>query len=185
VFPYPLTLAAAKLGVSTSLALSLWILHLRPIPKRWMNQFRHLVPVVFFNTLGLSLADFSLFSGTVFVNQTTRAAQSSFTIMWTNMPATIWGMIPLVMVFGGIYRATATDLSSTCFLTGMAANLSFTLRGVCSRRILWHKATPANNFGVITMLSFLFMAPVAYYLEGEQFRFFGSESEPFHVNVGI
>lgn len=142
------------------------------MPKRWLQQFRHLLPVVFLNTVGLVLADYSLFSGTLFVTLSTRAAQSSTTIILTNMPRTIWAMFPLVICSGGIYRAivATSSLLDTCFLAGMASNIAFTLRGVYSRRVSWQRATPANNFGIITMLSFFCMVPVAYYVEGEDVR---------------
>jgi hypothetical protein len=81
-------------------------------------------------------------------------------------------MFPLVICSGGIYRAivATSSLLDTCFLAGMASNIAFTLRGVYSRRVSWQRATPANNFGIITMLSFFCMVPVAYYVEGEDVK---------------
>lgn len=167
-FNYPLTLTTIKLGVATLFAITGWLLRLRPVPKGWIKEFRHLFPVVFLNILGLVLADYSLFSGTVFVNQVTRAAQSSFTIMLTSMPATIWGMFPIMFVFGGIYEAISmSSLMDICFLAGMTSNAAFTLRGIFSKRVLWQHATPANNFGIITVLSFLSMVPVVFHVEGK------------------
>lgn len=166
-FPFPLSLTTAKFGVATLFACIGWILRLRPVPRKWMNQLWHLLPVVLLNTLGLSLNDFSLFSGTIFLNQTTRAAQSSTTVILTNLPSNVWSMMPLVMTFGGIHHAiTTSSLLETCVLTSMASNLAFSLRGIYSKRIVWQRATPANNFSIITMLSFLIMLPITYYVEG-------------------
>ena len=166
-FPCPLTLTMLKLGIATLWSVSLWILRLRTAPKHGTAEYRHIVRVAFFNTLGLSLANICLFSGTVFLSQTTRAAQASTTLLVAICTKSAPPTFFLLVVFGGISYASTVPPSDTCFITGMASNLAFSLRGVYSNRIKWHDATPANNFSVITMLSFLFMIPIALVMEGE------------------
>jgi hypothetical protein len=170
-FPFPLSLTTAKLGVATIFACSSWLLRLRPVPRKWWNQSKRLFPVVTCNTLGLVLNDVSLYSGTILLNQTMRAGQSSTTILLTNLPNTIWSMLPLVLTLGGIHHVISSSIWETCVLVAMTSNVAFSLRGVFSKHILWQaRTTPANNFSIITMLSFLLLLPIAYYLEGQDVK---------------
>ena len=110
-------------------------------------------------------------SGNVLLVQTTRAAQSTTSVLMTHLPNNIWSMLPLVLTVGGIHHAISSSHSvlEPCVLLAMASNVAFSLRGVSFPRILWqgqrHRHA-ANNFSIISVLSFLLVLPIAYYREG-------------------
>ena len=80
----------------------------------------------------------------------------------------------LIPVVGGVAIASMKELSFTWISFGgaMGSNLSFAIRGIFSKKAMANPVGenmgPANLFAVLTIMSFVTMLPVCFFVEGSK-----------------
>lgn len=175
-FPLPYTVATIQLGCGLLWILPLWALGLRSIPKLESSAYTTFFPIALFHTLGHTLTVISLGAGSVSFTHIVKASEPFFSSLITAVMGTIspWQVnMCLVPVVGGVIMASLKELSFTwqSFNSALGSNLSFAVRGIFSKKAMINSATlgkdltPPNIFAVLTIMSFLLMLPVSWYME--------------------
>lgn len=132
-------------------------------------------PLAVVHTLGNTLTNVSLGAVAVSFTHTIKALEPLFSVA---LSALFMGDAPsgavlatLFPIIGGVALASTSELSFnwTGFLSAMGSNLTFQSRNVLSKRFMAGGKPALDNinlFSVITILSFVILAPVALALEG-------------------
>ncbi|XP_047170823.1 triose phosphate/phosphate translocator, non-green plastid, chloroplastic-like [Vigna umbellata] len=94
-------------------------------------------------------------------------------IMYEQMP-TFWVFSSLIPIVGGVALASMTEVSFNWigFITAMAANVTNQSRNVLSKKMMTSEEESLdiiNLYGVLTMISFMFLVPYALLVEGVKF----------------
>ncbi|KAI8541459.1 hypothetical protein RHMOL_Rhmol08G0062400 [Rhododendron molle] len=178
VYPFPATVTAFQFGCGTVLILLMWGLNLYPRPKVTRSQFAAILPLAVIHTMGNILTNISLGKVAVSFTHTIKAMEPFFTVVLSALfigewPS-IWVVFSLVPIVGGVALASFTEASFNWigFTSAMASNLTNQSRNVLSKKFMVNKEEALDNinlFSIITIISFLLLAPVAILMEGVKF----------------
>ncbi|KAG6412810.1 hypothetical protein SASPL_125500 [Salvia splendens] len=178
VYHFPATLTAFQFGCGTVMILVMWGLNLYPKPKISKSQFLQIFLLAVGHTLGNLLTNISLGKVAVSFTHTIKAMEPFFTVLLSaiffgEMPS-LWVVSSLVPIVGGVALASCTEVSFNWigFGTAMASNLTNQTRNVFSKKLMRKNDESLDNinlFSIITIISFLFLAPAAIFLEGVKF----------------
>lgn len=178
VFPFPITITTFQFAVGTVLVLFMWSTNLYKKPKIAAGQLVAILPMAFVHTLGNLFTNMSLGKVAVSFTHTIKAMEPFFSVVLSalflgEMP-TLWVVASLVPIVGGVALASLTEASFNWagFWSAMASNVTFQSRNVLSKKLMVKKEESVDNitlFSIMTIMSFVLLAPVALVVEGVKF----------------
>ena len=173
--PIPYTMAALQLFVGIPYCFALWLTGLRKAPKLSSDNVKTLIPVSL-GHLGTHIgAVVSLGAGAVSFTHIIKASEpvvsaglSALMLGAFYSPITYLTLIPIV---GGVALASLKELSFTWvgFIAAMGSNVASALRGILAKKTMGggvgENMNEANLYGVLTIMAFIAMVPIALVLE--------------------
>jgi len=176
-FPYPLTCTAIQFGVGSLMALTTWLLRIHPRPQIDADTIKNISPLAVVHSLGNTLTNVSLGRVAVSFTHTIKAMEPFFSVLLSAMflgeKATAPVLLTLLPIVGGVAAASVSEVTFDWggFAAAMGSNVSFQSRNVLSKKFMGQikGLDNINLFGIITMLSFCLLAPVALLMEGVRF----------------
>ncbi|KAL3636638.1 holo-[acyl-carrier-protein] synthase [Castilleja foliolosa] len=178
VYPFPTTVTAFQFSCGTILILLMWALNLHPKPKINRSQFASIFLLALGHTVGNLLTNISLGKVAVSFTHTIKAMEPFFTVLLSALffgeRPSFWIVSSLLPIVGGVALASFTEASFNWigFGSAMASNLINQTRNVYSKKLMVKKEETLDNinlFSIITIISFLLLAPAAICLEGFKF----------------
>lgn len=178
VFHYPVTVTVAQFAVGTVLVLFMWGFNLYKRPKISAAQLAAIVPLAVVHTLGNLFTNMSLGKVAVSFTHTIKAMEPFFSVILSAMflgeMPTLWVVGSLLPIVGGVALASVTEASFNWagFWSAMASNLTNQSRNVLSKKVMVKKEESLDNitlFSIITIMSFILLAPAAVFMEGVKF----------------
>ncbi|XP_031277720.1 phosphoenolpyruvate/phosphate translocator 1, chloroplastic [Pistacia vera] len=178
VYHFPVTVTVIQFAVGTVLVLLMWTLNLYKKPKVSGAQLAVILPLAVVHTLGNLFTNMSLGKVAVSFTHTIKAMEPFFSVVLSAMflgeLPTLWVVSSLVPIVGGVALASVTEVSFNWagFWSAMASNLTNQSRNVLSKKVMVKKEDSLDNitlFSIITIMSFLLLAPVAVFMEGVKF----------------
>ncbi|KAF2311418.1 hypothetical protein GH714_022813 [Hevea brasiliensis] len=189
VYPYPVTVTVVQFAVGTLLVILMWTFNLYKRPKVSGAQLAAIVPLAVVHTLGNLFTNMSLGKVAVSFTHTIKAMEPFFSVVLSAMflgeLPTIWVVGSLLPIVGGVALASATEVSFNWagFWSAMASNLTNQSRNVLSKKVMVNKeviSTFSDSyssricgnitlFSIITIMSFILLAPVSLFMEGVKF----------------
>ncbi|ESQ41759.1 hypothetical protein EUTSA_v10015991mg [Eutrema salsugineum] len=175
VFPYPWLLASFQLFAGSIWMLVLWSFKLYPCPKISKPFIIALLGPALFHTIGHISACVSFSKVAVSFTHVIKSAEPVFSVIFSSFlgdsyPLAVWlSILPIVM---GCSLAAVTEVSFNLGgLSGaMISNVGFVLRNIYSKRSLqsFKEIDGLNLYGWISILSLVYLFPVAIFVEGSQ-----------------
>ncbi|KAK9278467.1 hypothetical protein L1049_028032 [Liquidambar formosana] len=178
VYPYPVTVTAVQFAVGTVLVILMWTSNLYKRPKISGAQLVAILPLAVVHTLGNLFTNMSLGKVAVSFTHTIKAMEPFFSVVLSAMflgeLPTLWVVSSLVPIVGGVALASVTEASFNWagFWSAMASNVTNQSRNVLSKKFMVKKEESLDNitlFSIITIMSFILLAPVAVLMEGVKF----------------
>lgn len=175
VFPYPMTITTVQFAVGTVLVILMWTSNLYRRPKISRAQLVAILPLAVVHTLGNLFTNMSLGKVAVSFTHTIKAMEPFFSVVLSAMflgeLPTLWVVSSLVPIVGGVALASVTEASFNWagFWSAMASNVTNQSRNVLSKKFMVKKEESLDNitlFSIITIMSFLLLAPVTFFTEG-------------------
>ncbi|KAK2663745.1 hypothetical protein Ddye_002319 [Dipteronia dyeriana] len=177
-FHYPVTITVIQFAVGTVLVLFMWTFNLYKRPKISGAQLAAILPLAVVHTLGNLFTNMSLGKVAVSFTHTIKASEPFFSVILSAMflgeLPTPWVVGSLVPIVGGVALASVTEASFNWagFWSAMASNLTNQSRNVLSKKVMGTKEDSLDNitlFSIITIMSFILLAPAAVFMEGVKF----------------
>ncbi|NP_001312838.1 triose phosphate/phosphate translocator, non-green plastid, chloroplastic-like [Nicotiana tabacum] len=190
-FHYPVTITLAQLAVGTILVIFMWTSNLYKRPKISGAQLAAILPLAVVHTLGNLFTNMSLGKVSVSFTHTIKAMEPFFSVVLSAMFLgefpTLWVISSLVPIVGGVGLASLTEASFNWagFWSAMACNLTNQSRNVLSKKFMVRKEESLDNitlFSIITIMSFILLAPFAFFMEGVKFTPAYLEASGLNVN---
>ncbi|WCJ21031.1 Phosphoenolpyruvate/phosphate translocator 2 chloroplastic [Euphorbia peplus] len=179
VYPFPATVTAFQFGCGSLMISIMWALNLHPTPpKLTPSQLAVIIPLAVAHTMGNVLTNVSLGKVAVSFTHTIKAMEPFFTVLFASIflrqVPSLWVVSSLVPIVGGVALASFTEASFnwTGFSSAMASNITNQSRNVLSKKFMVNKQEALDNinlFSVITVISFILLAPTAVLMEGINF----------------
>ncbi|EXB29620.1 Phosphoenolpyruvate/phosphate translocator 1 [Morus notabilis] len=178
VYQFPVTVTLVQFAVGTVLVLLMWGLNLYKKPKVSGAQLLAILPLALVHTLGNLFTNMSLGKVAVSFTHTIKALEPFFSVVLSAMflgeLPTLWVVASLVPIVGGVALASVTEASFNWagFWSAMASNVSNQSRNVLSKKVMVNKEEAIDNvtlFSIITVMSFLLLAPVTLFMDGVKF----------------
>ncbi|KAF8390436.1 hypothetical protein HHK36_024962 [Tetracentron sinense] len=191
VFPFPVTITALQFACGTVLVILMWTSNLYKRPKISGSQLVAILPPAVVHVLGNLFTNISLGKVSVSFTHTIKAMEPFFSIVLSAMflgeIPTLWVVSSLVPIMGGVALASLTEASFNWagFWSAMASNLTNQSRNVLSKKFMVKKELELTLnqqsvreqesldnitlFSIITIMSFIMLAPVAIFMEGVKF----------------
>nr|XP_023929420.1 phosphoenolpyruvate/phosphate translocator 1, chloroplastic-like [Quercus suber]POE89380.1 phosphoenolpyruvate/phosphate translocator 1, chloroplastic [Quercus suber] len=191
VYPYPVTVTAIQFAVGTVIVSLMWGLNLYKKPNVSGSQLAVILPLAVVHTLGNVFTNMSLGKVAVSFTHTIKAMEPFFSVVLSAMflgeLPTFWVVASLVPIVGGVALASVTEASFNWagFWSAMASNLSNQSRNVLSKKVMVKSEESLDNitlFSIITVMSFILLAPVALFMEGVKFTPTFLQSAGLNVN---
>ncbi|CAI9754637.1 unnamed protein product [Fraxinus pennsylvanica] len=177
-FPYPVTVTSVQFAVGTVLVMIMWTFNLYKRPKISGAQLAAILPLALVHTLGNLFTNMSLGKVAVSFTHTIKAMEPFFSVVLSAMFLgefpTIWVVASLLPIVGGVGLASMTEASFNWagFWSAMASNLTNQSRNVLSKKFMVKKEESLDNitlFSIITIMSFILLAPATIFMEGVKF----------------
>ncbi|BAT93342.1 hypothetical protein LR48_Vigan05g007000 [Vigna angularis] len=175
IFPFPWLLASFQLLVGSIWMLVLWSSKLQPCPKISKPFIVALLGPALFHTIGHISACVSFSKVAVSFTHVIKSAEPVFSVIFSSVlgdryPIQVWlSILPIVL---GCSLAAVTEVSFNVqgLWGALISNVGFVLRNIYSKRSLqnFKEVDGLNLYGWITILSFLYLFPVAIFVEGSQ-----------------
>lgn len=154
---------------------SLWSLKLQSCPKISKSFLVALLGPALFHTIGHISACVSFSKVAVSFTHVIKSAEPVFTVLFSSIlgdsyPFAVWLSI-LPIVFGcSLAAVTEVSFNFGGLWGAMISNVGFVLRNIYSKRSLQHfkEVNGLNLYGWITIISFIYLFPVAIFVEGSQ-----------------
>ncbi|RDX74618.1 Xylulose 5-phosphate/phosphate translocator, chloroplastic, partial [Mucuna pruriens] len=175
IFPFPWLLASFQLFVGSIWMLVLWSLKLQPCPKISKPFIFALLGPALFHTIGHISACVSFSKVAVSFTHVIKSAEPVFSVMFSSVlgdkyPIQVWlSILPIVL---GCSLAAVTEVSFNVqgLWGALISNVGFVLRNIYSKKSLqnFKEVDGLNLYGWITIVSLLYLFPVAVFVEGSQ-----------------
>ncbi|KAK6120759.1 hypothetical protein DH2020_045500 [Rehmannia glutinosa] len=175
IFPYPWFLASFQLFCGSVWMFILWSLKLQPCPKIDKSFIVALLGPALFHTIGHISACVSFSKVAVSFTHVIKSAEPVFSVVFSTFlgdsyPLNVWlSILPIVF---GCSLAAVTEVSFNFGgLSGaMISNVGFVLRNIYSKKSLqsFKEVNGLNLYGWISIISLLYLFPVAVFVEGSQ-----------------
>lgn len=178
VYPFPATVTAFQFGCGTLLIFLMWASKLHPTPKLSRSELGPIFLLALGHTAGNLLTNISIGTVAVSFTHTIKAMEPFFTVLLAALflgeSPSIWVVASLVPVVGGVALASFTEASFNWigFNSAMASNLTNQTRNIFSKKLMVKMEGTLDNinlFSIITIISFLLLAPAAILQEGVKF----------------
>merc|ERR1719197_95310 len=157
--PLPITVATATLAVGSLFVSLLWATKRRPAPKMTRGAVLALLPVGAFHAIGHAAGTYGTAAGSVAFAQVVKAAGPVYACVLSALvlrqPASRNVMLSLLPIVAGVALALR-NVHSKLALSGPSKEGE-------------ERLSPANLFGVLTVLSTAVSIPLALAMEGPQF----------------
>ncbi|KAF3444078.1 hypothetical protein FNV43_RR13768 [Rhamnella rubrinervis] len=175
LFPFPWLLASFQLFVGSVWMFVLWSLKLQPCPKISKSFIVALLGPALFHTIGHISACVSFSKVAVSFTHVIKSSEPVFSVVFSSFlgdtyPISVWlSIIPIVM---GCSLAAVTEVSFNLqgLWGALISNVGFVLRNIYSKRSLqnFKEVNGLNLYGWISIVSLLYLFPVAVFVEGSQ-----------------
>ncbi|RWR85643.1 Drug/metabolite transporter [Cinnamomum micranthum f. kanehirae] len=191
VFPFPITITTFQFAIGTVLVLFMWSTQLYRKPKISSGQLVAILPLAIVHTLGNLFTNMSLGKVAVSFTHTIKAMEPFFSVVLSAMflgeLPTLWVVSSLLPIVGGVALASMTEASFNWagFWSAMASNLTNQSRNVLSKKFMVKKEESLDNitlFSIITIMSFILLAPVTLVVEGVKFTPLSLQSAGLNIN---
>ncbi|KAJ8631168.1 hypothetical protein MRB53_024491 [Persea americana] len=191
VFPFPITITTFQFAIGTVLVLFMWSTQLYRKPKISSGQLVAILPLAIVHTLGNLFTNMSLGKVAVSFTHTIKAMEPFFSVVLSAMflgeLPTLWVVSSLLPIVGGVALASMTEASFNWagFWSAMASNLTNQSRNVLSKKFMVKKEESLDNitlFSIITIMSFILLAPVTLVVEGVKFTPSYLQSAGLNIN---
>jgi len=177
-FPCPWFISTLQLAASGAFMVFLWVFRLQPVPKVDKGFILALLPVALFHTIGHVSACVSFSQMAVSFAHIVKAAEPVFSValsgplLGVQYPAYVW--LSLVPIVAGCAMSAMKEVSFAWngFNNAMISNLGMVLRNIYSKKSLvnYKHVDGINLFGLISIVSLLYCAPAAVYMEGAMWK---------------
>ncbi|XP_075477564.1 xylulose 5-phosphate/phosphate translocator, chloroplastic [Primulina tabacum] len=175
IFPYPWLLASFQLFCGAIWMLVIWSLKIQPCPKIDKSFIIALLGPALFHTIGHISACVSFSKVAVSFTHVIKSAEPVFTVVFSSFlgdsyPLNVWLSI-LPIVFGcSLAAITEVSFNFGGLWGAMISNVGFVLRNIYSKKSLqsFKEVNGLNLYGWITIISLLYLFPVAIFVEGSQ-----------------
>ncbi|KAF5725685.1 xylulose 5-phosphate/phosphate translocator chloroplastic [Tripterygium wilfordii] len=175
VFPFPWFLASFQLFVGSVWMLILWSSKLQPCPKISKEFIIALLGPALFHTIGHISACVSFSKVAVSFTHVIKSAEPVFSVVFSSFlgdtyPLSVWLSI-LPIVFGcSLAAITEVSFNFQGLWGAMISNVGFVLRNIYSKKSLqnFKEVNGLNLYGWITIISLIYLFPVAVFVEGSQ-----------------
>ncbi|KAJ4721408.1 Glucose-6-phosphate/phosphate translocator 1, chloroplastic [Melia azedarach] len=175
IFPFPWLLASFQLFAGSIWMLILWSLKLQPCPKITKPFIVALLGPALFHTIGHISACVSFSKVAVSFTHVIKSAEPVFSVVFSSFlgdtyPLKVWLSI-LPIVFGcSLAAVTEVSFNFGGLWGAMISNVGFVLRNIYSKRSLqdFKEVNGLNLYGWITIISLIYLFPVAVFVEGSQ-----------------
>lgn len=175
IFPFPWLLASFQLFCGSVFMLILWSTKLQSCPKISKSFIIALLGPALFHTIGHISACVSFSKVAVSFTHVIKSAEPVFTVVFSSVlgdtyPLPVWlSIIPIVL---GCSLAAVTEVSFNFggLWGALISNVGFVLRNIYSKKSLqnFKEVDGLNLYGWITIISTLYLFPVAIFVEGSQ-----------------
>ncbi|XP_010942965.1 xylulose 5-phosphate/phosphate translocator, chloroplastic [Elaeis guineensis] len=175
IFPYPWLLASFQLFVGSLWMAFLWASRLQPFPRVSKRFFVALLGPALFHTIGHISACVSFSKVAVSFTHVIKASEPVFSVVFSAFlgrfyPIHVWlSVLPIV---AGCSLAAVTEVSFNAqgLWTALISNVGFVLRNIYSKQSLqdFSHINGLNLYGWISIISLLYLFPVAVFVEGSQ-----------------
>lgn len=153
----------------------LWSLKLQPCPKIDKSFIVALLGPALFHTIGHISACVSFSKVAVSFTHVIKSAEPVFSVVFSSFlgdtyPLNVWLSI-LPIVFGcSLAAVTEVSFNFAGLWGAMISNVGFVLRNIYSKKSLqsFKEVNGLNLYGVISMMSLVYLFPVAVVVEGSQ-----------------
>lgn len=176
--PLPWLVATSTVLVGSGFVSLLWMLGVRETPQLTATQLWGLLPIGTFHAIGHAAGTLGTTYGSVSFAQVVKAAGPVYAcvlsafVLRQAVSARVW--LSLLPIVGGVALATLKELSFCwgALIGAVVSDLALALRNVYSKQRMDRPAeergdlSPANMFGVLTVLSTAVSLPVALLVEG-------------------
>ncbi|KAJ4847309.1 hypothetical protein Tsubulata_021693 [Turnera subulata] len=173
VFPFPWFLASFQLFVGSVWMIALWALKLQPCPKISKPFIVALLGPALFHTIGHISACVSFSKVAVSFTHVIKSAEPVFSVVFSSFlgdiyPLKVWlSILPIVL---GCSLAAITEVSFNFggLWGAMISNVGFVLRNIYSKKSLqnFKEVNGLNLYGCISIISLVYLFPVAILMEG-------------------
>jgi len=169
------TISTFQLVIGSFYVSVLWLSRLRTAPRLSWEDLKVLAPIAFFHMLMHTSSVFALGAGSVSFFQIVKAAEPVFTSLLTSLilrqtfKYTVYlSLVPIILGVT-LTSLTEADFSWVSFAGAMISNLAAGLRAILSKSTMQkpvgENMTPANLFGVLTILACLMGLPLVFIFE--------------------
>ncbi|EHA8588018.1 Xylulose 5-phosphate/phosphate translocator, chloroplastic [Cocos nucifera] len=175
LFPYPWLLASFQLLVGSLWMGFLWASRLQPFPRVSKKFFAALLGPALFHAIGHVSACVSFSKVAVSFTHVIKASEPVFSVVLSALhgrfyPLHVWlSVLPIV---AGCSLAAVTEVSFDAhgLWTALISNAGFVLRNIHSKHSLYDfsHVSGLNLYGWITIVSLLYLFPVAVVVEGSR-----------------
>lgn len=153
----------------------MWTFRLHERPQIELAALKSVSPLAGINVLGNVLTNVSLRAVAVSFTHTVKALEPFFSVI---MSFIFLGTVPtlpvaasLVPIVTGVALASTSELTFnwTGFLAALGSNITFQSRNVLSKKFMLKGKAGLDNinlFSILTIMSFLILAPIAIAVEG-------------------
>ncbi|KNA08568.1 hypothetical protein SOVF_161150 [Spinacia oleracea] len=175
IFPFPWLLASFQLFVGSICMLFLWSFKIQTPPKITKPFIIALLGPALFHTIGHISACVSFSKVAVSFTHVIKSSEPVFSVIFSTFlgesyPVSIWLSI-LPIVFGcSLAAVTEVSFNLQGLWGALISNVGFVLRNIYSKKSLqsFKEVDGLNMYGWISILSFLYLFPVACFVEGSQ-----------------
>ncbi|DBA85788.1 hypothetical protein WJX77_003154 [Trebouxia sp. C0004] len=173
-FPCPWFISTLQLGVSGLFMCFLWITKLHPVPKVDNKFFKALLVVAAFHTVGHVAACTSFGQMAVSFAHIVKSAEPVFSvalagpILKETYPYYVWLSLVPIVAGCGLSAMKEVSFAWNGFNNAMLSNVGMVLRNIYSKKALgdYKHIDGINLFGLISIASLLYCAPLAILMEG-------------------
>ncbi|XP_052191915.1 xylulose 5-phosphate/phosphate translocator, chloroplastic [Diospyros lotus] len=175
IFPFPWLLASFQLFVGSVWMFFLWSFRLQPYPKITKPFILALLGPALFHTIGHISACVSFSKVAVSFTHVIKSSEPVFSVVFLSFlgdtyPLKVWlSILPIVL---GCSLAAITEVSFNFqgLWGALISNVGFVLRNIYSKKSLqsFMEVNGLNLYGWISIISLLYLFPVAVFVEGSQ-----------------
>ncbi|KAL9227461.1 hypothetical protein vseg_003146 [Gypsophila vaccaria] len=177
-FHFPMTVTLVQFAVGSVFVILMWMLNLYKKPRVSGAQLLAILPLAVVHTLGNLFTNMSLGKVAVSFTHTIKAMEPFFSVLLSVLflgeRPTPWVLLSLLPIVGGVSLASMTEASFNWagFWSAMASNVTNQSRNVLSKKLMVKKEESLDNitlFSIITIMSFILLAPAVLFTEGVKF----------------
>lgn len=173
-FPCPWFISTLQLGISGLFMTFLWLTKLHPAPKVDNKFFKALLVVALFHTIGHVAACTSFGQMAVSFAHIVKSAEPVFSvalagpILKETYPYYVWLSLVPIVAGCGLSAMKEVSFAWNGFNNAMISNVGMVLRNIYSKKALgeYKHIDGINLFGLISIASILYCAPLAIIMEG-------------------